>query len=210
MSWDYNVIEIIKKLSDALETSRTLYSMEVLLQKRKKAQAKAEAKDARIKARLAAIDSDEEDDGDAYEDEGEEEDEEQEEEEDDEEIKKIDKATLHPYYLNSQSLLNQCHDILNLLNICPLKSNLLSNSINKQLNYFLDSFEALDMSCKRDLSMDPALPIPAMPSPYTSDEGNALWTSLLAPKVEEVVDPKAKKAPPKDKGKDKKNTTGYR
>jgi hypothetical protein len=58
--------------------------------------------------------------------------------------------------------------------------------------------------------MDPALPIPALPSPYTSDEGNALWTSLLAPKVEEVVDPKAKKAPPKDKGKDKKNTTGYR
>jgi len=66
------------------------------------------------------------------------------------------------------------------------------------------------MTARKEFSIDPDLPIPSIPSPFTTAEGQEKWASILAPKAEEIVDPKAKKPPQKDtKSKDKKGNSGY-
>merc|ERR1711871_974297 len=102
-TWDYDVNAIIVSMNEGMKISRVIYHLEALLTARKKAQAKAERIESKIKANLRAIDSDEEDDGDAYDVE----DDEEEEEED--ARKRVDKVTLHPLYQKAYDVLNDCY-----------------------------------------------------------------------------------------------------
>lgn len=195
-SWDYDVDLILQDMHRALQIIRIIYAMEELLAKRQKAQTKALAKAARIKARLAAIDSDEEDDGDAYEDDEEEE----EEQEEDEEAAKIDKATLHPLFVNCNCAIQGCYDLLNSLVVRPIPVSVLSENVSGYLASFLGDFESIELSIRKELGVDSSAQIPLIVSPFTTAEGQEKWQAILDARGKPVVvDPKAK-----DKGKDKK------
>jgi hypothetical protein len=195
-SWDYDVDLILQDLRSTLQIIRIIYGMEELLAKRQKAQAKALAKAARIKARLAAIDSDEEDDGDAYEDEEEEE----EEPEEDEEAAKIDKATMHPLFVKCNCAIQGCYDLLNSLVVRPIPVSVLHENVSAYLTSYLRDFESIELSIRKELTIDPSAQIPSIVSPFTTTEGRDKWQAILDARGKPaVVDPKAK-----DKGKDKK------
>merc|ERR1711968_218903 len=127
-----------------MEISRVIYHLEALLTARKKAQAKAERIESKIKANLRAIDSDEEDDGDAYDVEDDEEEEEDDDEEEDAR-KRVDKVTLHPLYQKAYDVLNDCYGKLNMLVLRPIPTSSLASRTNLSIKWSLDNFEEYDL-----------------------------------------------------------------
>merc|ERR1711871_1658775 len=196
-TWDYDVNAIIMNVNEGMKISRLIYHLEALLTARKKAQAKAERIESKIKANLRAIDSDEEDDGDAYDVED--------EEEEEDGRKRVDKVTLHPLYQQANEILNECYGKLNALVLRPVPTSSLAVRTNLSMTWSLNNFEHFDMLARKEHSIDPESNIPSIPSPFITEEGKAKWDELLMPTTEEVHDPKGKKAPPK---KDKKGAAG--
>jgi hypothetical protein len=91
----------------------------------------------------------------------------------------------------------------------PVPVDILNQHIFRCISDFLDEFETLDSVARKSAGVDPSGSVPSIPSPFTTQEGQDKWAALLAPPKEEIVDPKAKKAPPpKDKGKDKGGAMG--
>lgn len=172
----FMVAEHIRLLSESCEKMRA-------------ALAKARAKEERRAARKASGDSDEEDEEDEEEEEGEEEGE-----------KRIQ---LHPVEVQLYELSASIRELIHLLVSAPLDEqgfsrlagNMWANSVVDVLGAAHD--RAVESAGLADF-VSRAIPIPTLPSPFTSAEGAEAWDRALkttSPNPDPPTDKKAAKAP---------------